>query len=237
MVALGSPHPFLLFSNTVHLPQPGCPDGLPYNQMKFFTPESTAKVLIAVCVIYLLHALVIEAVQSHFMDPLRRSSEWGFLKGFSRKMLPYVVIPLFFTFFGFGVRLLPSPALQSILKNPPIDSRQDSPYNGPAVLGVDNVTEAEIALGFVGAIIVCCTVRIIAAVEKANVVWTISYVMLALIGCSVYTFLFVSDFYRIFFDSILRLRFPNSLPWMSLTGVAAGLITEFMLDRFPYRQD
>jgi hypothetical protein len=190
--------------------------------------------LLAITFVFFFHGLIVRTVDYCFSGPLRRKANWGFWMGYSTRWFTYVPIPLFFAFFGVGVRLLPSPQFQ-LAAQTMTEAHQETPYGGTVIPGLDeNALLQQLATGAVAAIIVCAVARILSAKYGATVIWSIAYVVLVVIGFSFFTFLRAPTFYTRLFDSVLRLKYTDSLTWVYFAGVLAGLTNELLIEKAPH---
>jgi hypothetical protein len=178
---------------------------------------------------------VFEALELSFQGPLRREPQWGFLKGFARRALTYISVPLLLALFWVGLYLLSDAQFQQALENPTADTTRRTPYEAAETPKLDpGQVEVEFGLALVSGLVLCMTVRVMAMLYGVDVVWIVSSLVIVLLGVCVYMFFYERFFYRLLFDSVLRPRVPDALPWILFTGGVGGLLTEFALDRFPY---
>jgi hypothetical protein len=183
-----------------------------------------------------MHAAIVKGLSFFLSGPPRIGAEWGLLKSISRRIWAYILLPLFFSYFGTSISLLPNPAIRRVLAEGRQPEIQKLPYAGQLIEGLDTEeTKIKLGIAIVAALLIVSVIRILVVVYYPALVRTVVYVVLASSALAIYTGLADPDYYRNLFDSVFRLVIPNSLPVAAAGGIGVGSLTEYLLDRFPFR--
>ena len=110
------------------------------------SPELIVLLVIAIIVLFTFHAAIIAGLEHSFSGEAARPWSRKFLVSISKRFFGYLILPLFFAYFGTGVSLLPSPSFRAAMQARSAETMQIQPYDGLRVAGWN---DDDIVKGFI----------------------------------------------------------------------------------------
>jgi hypothetical protein len=188
-----------------------------------------------IVVIYFSHVLVIKSLTSCLVGPTTIGERRGFLTAITRRVWGYVLLPLFFSYFGIGLSLLPSPQIQALASIEFDHQPQEMPYSSQAITGLDSgALRIKLIISMAATMVIVSVLRMLIAKYHPQLVRLLIYVFLSCSGLALFTALANPNYYHVLFDSVLRLELSWSIVIIPLAGALTCIVTEYLLHSFPY---
>jgi hypothetical protein len=203
------------------------------------SPDLIVLLVITIIVVFAFHEPIIAGLEHSFSGEAAKPWTREFLLSLSRRFFGYLILPLFLTYFGIGVTLLPSPVFRAALQRRAPVATQMRPYDGLRLAGwndddIGHLRE-DLAITILGGLVIVSATRMLIVRHNPRLVSSLVQVAFCLFGFVVFTYLFDLaaglNYYRTLFDSVLRFEFPESLPFVCVASICTAIATEALLGR------
>ena len=203
------------------------------------SPELIVLLVITIVLVFTFHEAIVAGLEHCLSGEVAKPWSRHFLLSIAKRFFGYLLLPIFFAYFGLGVALLPSPTFRAALQQRKVDLAQMHPYDGLRLAGwteddIGHLRE-RLAITILGTLVIVSATRMLIVRHNPRLSSSVIQIAVSLFGFVVFTYLFDIaaglHYYRTLFDSVLRFEFPETLPFVSVASLSTAVATEALLGR------